>query len=593
MVLGASALGAARSARPQSVSLYAPKPSRQPTYVGSPTCRACHPAEYESFRRTFHRTMTQLANAETIAAPLDGRPLELGGRVHRLEQHGDVVLARLPDPDRTADAALAAIYGSTAARGVIEDVERRVVLTTGSHREQVYWVEGRRPGELRLFPFVWLVREARFIPRRDAFLVAPDAFMPPVRWNSNCIACHAVAGEPGHDVVEDAFDTRTAELGVACEACHGPAGEHVARHRDPVERYRQSSQKAGDRTIVHPARLSPERSAALCGQCHAYAFPKNEHEWWSSGYARSFRAGDTLSASRDLVQTAWMEEAGAHPRIDATTESLFWQDGSIRVGGREYNGLVVSACYLRGEGERKITCTSCHAMHEGDPRGQLAPRRSGDSACAQCHEEGAAHTHHVAGSVGASCTSCHMPKTSYALFSAVRSHKIDSPSVEATMRTKKPNACNLCHLDRSLAWTARLLSEWYGTPPMPRPGDATAKEGTEAREAMEEGAVMALSGDAAVRVLVADALGAPEARGDPEKRAVLLAELVVDPYSAVRFVAMRSLRSLPGYRELDVDFLDPPSVRRALRDRVAKRDLDPAFRALLAARDDRAVTIAE
>ena len=41
----------------------------------------------------------------------------------------------------------------------------------------------------------------------------------------------------------------------------------------------QHARKAADPTIVHPARLSPERSAAVCGQCHAYAYPRDEDEW--------------------------------------------------------------------------------------------------------------------------------------------------------------------------------------------------------------------------------------------------------------------------------------------------------------------------
>lgn len=571
-----------------------PRPTPALGYVSSRACRACHPAEHASFTRTFHRTMTQDATPAAALAPLDGRPLELDGRTLRLARRGDALYATLPDPDVVAEAALARLRGRSEP-GPAPDRERRVVLTTGSHREQVYWVEGRRPGELRLFPFVWLVREARFVPRRDAFLAPEGAPTPPLRWNSNCIACHAVAGEPGHDPERDAFDTRVAELGIAYEACHGPGAEHAERHRDPVTRYLQHARKDGDRTIVNPRRLPPERAAAVCGQCHAYAFPRDEGEWWASGYARSFRAGDLLEASRALIVPAWLEQdaGGAAPSIEATAESLFWPDGTIRVGGREHNALVASPCYERGEGERKLTCTSCHAMHRGDPAGQIAPDRAGDAACTTCHAVSSDHAHHAPGSPGASCLGCHMPKTSYALYSAVRSHRIESPSAESTLRTGKPNACNLCHLDRSLAWTARWLSAWYGAPEVRVP---------DARARTSEGLYGGLAGDAAVRVLVADALGSPEAAraGGTRSQAPVLAELLDDPYAAVRFVAARSLRGLPGYGDLAVDFLAPPEARaRARRDVLARfrergGELDVAVvDALLAARDSRAITIAE
>lgn len=504
----------------------APPPARpgadeRSPYVSSAACLGCHPGEHASFARTFHKKMTQDATPETVLAPL----------VPPFERRGDEVWAD----------------------------GKRVVLTTGSHREQAYWVAGRRAGELALLPFVWMVRDARLVARAEAFLTPPDAPLGETHWGSNCIACHAVAGQPRHDPLRDAFDTRVGELGVACEACHGPGAAHVSRHRDPVERYVQHASKAADPTIVHPGRLPPERSAAICGQCHAYAYPRDEDEWWSRGYSRTFKAGDALEPSRYLLGPDTMGKPGM-PRIEAAVASLFWDDGTIRVGGREYNAIVASKC--------KATCLSCHAMHQGDPAGQIAPERVGDRACTTCHASasyGAAHTHHRDGSPGAACVGCHMPKTSYALLSAVRAHRIDRPSAASTLATGRPNACNLCHLDRSLAWTAERLADWYRTPPL-------AVEGR--RRDVAEGVFGALAGDAAVRVLVADALGSPEAIAATGRswQAPLLAELARDPYAAVRFVAERSRKA--------VDPAAPP--------------LDPALlQALLAARDQHAITIAE
>jgi hypothetical protein len=52
-----------------------------------------------------------------------------------------------------------------------------------------------------------------------------------------------------------------------------------------------------------------------------------------------------------------------------------------------------------------------------------------------------------------------MPYTSYALFKAIRSHQISSPKVEPSARFGTPNACNLCHLDKTLAWSQEKLSD--------------------------------------------------------------------------------------------------------------------------------------
>jgi hypothetical protein len=465
-------------------------------YVTSAACLPCHSGQHASFSRTYHATMTRAATPDAIAAPMDGL----------LERRGTEVWAPREG--------------------------KRVVLVTGSHREQAYWLADARGGaaDATLLPYVWMIGDRRFVPRSEAFLLPPGAPLPDVRWATSCIACHAVAGEPRRA----ALDTRVSELGIACEACHGPGRAHVDKHRDPIARYAQHER--ADPTILHPARLSAERSAALCGQCHAYAYPRDEFEWWSHGYTRTFRPGHPLEPSRTLATPA-------DPLVDLPVDALFWPNGAIRVGGREHNGLVASACYERGTGERKLTCISCHAMHESDPAGQIAPARAGDRACTTCHAKDD-HAHHAA----ALCVDCHMPKTSFALLSAVRSHRIDVPRAEA------PNACNLCHLDRSLRWTAERLMEWFRrSPPARAPFDdvpfAIAQAG---------------AGDAAMRAIVADALRTSAFAGTV--RAAVSSTLARDPYAAVRFIAERAHLSTSG----------PP--------------IDPA---IVAARDLRPITIAE
>lgn len=519
---------AAAALRPREGAPAAPSRPKvgSATYLGSNGCRGCHPSEHASWSRTFHRTMTQDANARTVLAPLDGSA--------GLERRGDLVFAG----------------------------EKRVVLTTGSHREQAYWVAGKRPGELALHPFVYLVREKKVLARKDAFVTPPDHPLNDAHWNSSCIACHAVAGEPGLDAKETEFDTRVAELGIACEACHGPGAAHAEKQRDPFTRYAQ--RKAFDPTIVNPKRLRAEHSSAICGQCHSYAYPRDEEEWWAHGYSRSFRPGDELDSSRFLFR--WTSDTfvmPGQPGLDAEMTSLFWGDGTIRVGGREYNGMVLSPCW-KGEGKQKLGCLSCHAMHEGDPAGQITPEKRGDRACTSCHASTPEHSHHPAGTT--TCVDCHMPKTSYALLSATRSHRIEIPDPSTSAATGKPNGCNLCHLDRSLAWTGKQILRLYERPPR---FAVLPDEPVGVRDA--------LSGDAAVRVLYADAIASPGARAasKPGWQRAILGQLAKDPYAAVRFVAERSLHA-------DPPFLDgPPLVD------------DARLRSLLAGRDDRAVTIAE
>ena len=83
-----------------------------------------------------------------------------------------------------------------------------------------------------------------------------------------------------------------------------------------------------------------------------------------------------------------------------------------------------------------------------------------------------------------------MPHTTYGLLKAIRSHEIDSPSVQSTLSTGRPNACNLCHLNKSLAWTAEHLTSWYGESPVELSDD---------ERTIAASVLWALRGDAAQR----------------------------------------------------------------------------------------------
>jgi predicted CXXCH cytochrome family protein len=443
-------------ARPRAhVAIAGPRVGDDGGYVGSGACRACHPSEHASWSRTYHRTMTQ------------------------------------------------------RGRGLASGERERIAITTGSHHMQGYWTEDEH-GVLRMLPYVYAFDEKKTIPRSEAFLEPPDALQHDVRWSSNCIACHSTAGRPHLD--REGARPSVAELGIACEACHGPGSKHIEREHDPITRWRHV---ASD--IVNPAKLPPDRASAVCGQCHAYAFPRDEEGFFANGYAGAFEPGDALEPSRILLTPAVLEH---DVKLDTDTRNLFWPDGTVRVGGREYNAMILSACYLRGEGERKLTCMSCHSMHASEPDDQLRKDRSVQNACISCHKMPANHAHHENANV--ECVSCHMPKTSYALRTAIRSHRI--------MKTQSPNACNLCHLDKSVSWAMRETTRLWGTPV------------ADIEDALPASAYGLLAADAAERVIWADAFGdskAIAASGTDWERPLLDAA-ARDPYAVIRFIAKRS-----------------------------------------------------
>jgi len=559
-------------------------------YVSSRECAACHPGEHSSWHRSFHRTMTQNATPEAVVGDFGGIELELDGSRYRLEQRGDEFWVRKHlDADRFSD--------------------RRVAMTTGSHHFQCYWMPSGRTRRMKLFDFCYQIAERRWIPFRAVVLAAPEVSrltgVVEAPWNDNCSRCHSVAPQPRVRSPGD-MDTRAAEFGIACEACHGPGERHVERNRDPLYRYRSYLRGEGDPTIVNPARLSHVGASQVCGQCHSVSRFVDPGGWHDTG--TPYRPGQPLEGALELL----------HEDPPAGVDTRFWPDGVVRPNGREYNSLIRSPCFQRGE----LSCLSCHTMHQPVSDGRPSPLwtddqltlgKQGDGGCTQCHTEYVdparlvAHTHHPAESPGSRCYNCHMPNTAYGLQKATRSHEISNPTVAETALAGRPNACNLCHLDRTLAWTNQTLSEWYGTPPAPLDLE---------HERLATGVRWALRGDAAQRALTAWSMGWEPARraAGTDWMGLYLAVLLDDPYDAVRSIAYRSLRTLEPFRDFEYDFMAAPRERRIAARRAVVTwaesgghrssgpellisrpgvAMEPTIYGLLAHRDERPILVVE
>jgi len=552
---------------------------RDEGYAGSESCRECHATNHASWFASYHRTMTQAPGAASVLAPFEGTTPFLEGRAWALAREGEAFYATPFGPD-----------GSSLGP------RTRVALTTGSHHYQIYWL-ATPEGVLEQMPFLWHLAEQRWVPRKSMFVTPPRLDEPETdRWQHVCIKCHATNGTPIHPASES---TRVADLGIACEACHGPGAAHVEwRRRNEAlpEAERGTEEGTG---IVDPSTLDPVRASQVCGQCHAihHFGAEGAHErWLHEGY--DYRPGQDLLARDTLLRgTAERNTVALRAFLEKEPTKLdeyFWSDGQVRVSGREYNGLVESPCYLRGEGERRMSCLSCHAMHAskervaaGWPSDQLRAGMEGPVACLDCHpsfrapEALAAHTRHAPGSSGSDCLNCHMPYTTYGLTKAIRSHTITSPSVAESLATGRPNACNQCHLDRSLGWTADRLAEWFE---QERPAlDAD-------QQTIAASVLWSLTGDAGQRALMAWTLGWEPARAASGTGWMppLLSTLAMDEYDAVRWIAVRSARLDPRWRTLTLDLhLELEEQRNRVRETILSDWLQGA----LDARDDQRAAV--
>jgi hypothetical protein len=544
-------------------------------YVGSQSCRQCHADQYDSWHASYHRKMTQVATPEAVIGDFDDFETTIHGHAMRLTREGDQYFYEGPNLEWAGP------------QHEMPRVKRQIVQTTGSHHMQIYWYTTGKGRVLASLPLVWLNEESQWVPRPAIFLRRQPLRLSsqPGRWNRQCLRCHATNPQVGLQLVGLAAPTReqsenaqthVSEFGISCEACHGPAEQHVEWHI----RKHQIREADQHKDLVVPSQLSAQRSSEVCGQCHGILdFNGMEAfaHWARHGF--KFRPGDQLDNDiRTVVRFDPKDQAAEIDFTNIPKSGLMWSDGMVRVSGREYNGLINSPCFKHDDESNRMTCLSCHSMHEPTDDlaelanwadDQLAPGMRTNQACTQCHVEYRnedillSHTHHQAGSSGSQCYNCHMPHTTYGLLKAMRSHTIDSPTVQASLATGRPNACNACHLDKTLAWSAKYLNQWYGIEEPQLDKD---------QQTIAASALWALKGDAGQRALMAWSMGWPDARevSETDWMTPYIAQLMVDDYEAVRLIATRTMHKQTGFEDLKYNPSAPPQQCFEIILRIAK-----------------------
>lgn len=425
------------------------KPAQNSVYESSGQCRTCHPGRYESWRRTYHRTMTAPATPENMLAPIGPTPVQLKffGYSVKFERSGNAYYAELPFLDRSY---------------------RRFPLlyTIGSRRMQQFAVQdGDRIYRLPVFYSIerrrWMHINEAFFHKKSQGL---EAFLQGYSiWNPNCIFCHNTRPHPGYDPAQKSFRTSVAETGIACEECHAPGQTHMEVNHNPLRRYAYIYRGRRDPTIVHPEHLDKLRAVQVCGQCHGQRLPEPLDR-----INDIMANGDPYVPGTNLFE--YYKPLAATDRLQNFDQFYlrFWKDGSPRLTAYELQGVLGSACFRQAA---SFTCISCHKAHGGDPRGMIVEDMRTDAACTQCHtqyitpEQVRAHTGHKDGS--ATCYSCHMPEIVYGVMTIHPTHLIRNPNPTSTILYDMPNACNLCHLDKSVNWaitaTNKLWKKQYST----------------------------------------------------------------------------------------------------------------------------------
>jgi predicted CXXCH cytochrome family protein len=509
-------------------------------FEGSEGCVDCHADRHESWYRTYHRTMTQQADADSVQGAFDGSNLAYNGLDVRPVKDSEGWWFEYRDPDT---GALLQRIGAKR--------------TVGSNRYQQYLTEDN--GTWYRLHYLWHNEDQEWVHLNHAFLHGDDLDFDQMVsvWDHNCIFCHntgpeprinnleqmqarAARGEPVNAANEATYDSRVAELGISCETCHAPGALHVELNQSLWRRWVLQLTGARDASIVNPEHLSSERSAQICGQCHAQRQPKDVatlQTWLRSG--PTYRAGMNLN---EHVNPVW-QFTEPPPGAPADLYSArFWADGTPRLSAYEYQGLLLSECHSQAE----LGCIDCHSMHGGDPKGMISERNRGNAPCLKCHQEYQpedaliAHTRHPAEGEASLCYNCHMPYATYGVMTTHRSHRIDIPDPAVSAAAGKPNACSNCHQEQSLLWVAEQIKAGWGTElSLPARRDQAPIQ-------TADGYAHMLSGDAAQRAIAAVEAGKPHDRSFQQRVLMVpaLLALLDDRYPSSRRFALHSLRNI-------------------------------------------------
>lgn len=332
---------------------HAPEASVIDQYVGSAACKGCHGALYSEWRKTPHARMVR-------------------------------------DPKRDP-SCLAADFDKGAPFS-----RDRVTYTLGSHWMQRFVVE--KGGRLFVKGAVWL------IPPK-VWDVSASVDKP---WAEYCQGCHTTGFEMGEGT------PRFAELGVGCEACHGPGRLHV--------------EARGRGAIVNPANLGERQRDMICESCHTTGHDRTGQFQFPAGYL----------PGKDL--TKYFKGLLPKPGQDNST---FEGDESYEDRHRQWLFWVRSVLDVRDQ-----NCDVCRNFRGKGGEAQEKPRMTPTEYCLSCHKDvgssSGVHKRHAG--AGLSCLQCHPPLLARGGHRyTVHDHKFLFLEPERRAGTPTDDACKKCH----------------------------------------------------------------------------------------------------------------------------------------------------
>lgn len=486
------------------------------TMVDEQQCQGCHQAQVKDWQGSHHQLAMQAATPETVPADFNDASFSSEGEITRFSRRGDEFWVNTLGADGKA-------------------ADFKVAYTFGIAPLQQYLIEVGN-GRLQALGVAWDTQKSRW------FHLYPGQgvnFKNPLHWskpsqNANfmCVECHTTGYKRNFDAARNSFDSQWNSLGVGCQACHGPASNHVAW-----------AAKKGDLLHAGFAVDLKDKDATVeietCARCHARRAPLGD------GYNVGKRLMDDYLPS-------------------VLTRELYALDGKIKDEVFEHGSFAQSKMADKG-----VRCSDCHNPHSAELK---AP---GNGVCLQCHNtagktavatvdgrglqaknyDSPEHTRHAVGEVGSFCVDCHMPGKFYMGndFRHDHSFSIPRPGDKVSEQFKLWSASEPEHAPRYAESMALVRGG--------RPGAAQALYDQLARNnlpAIQRATLLAelpnYPSEQALKLATSDlANPAPQVRESairaisaflpPAERVALYGPLLRDPVRAVRIIAARDLLS--------------------------------------------------
>lgn len=397
-----------------------------PDYVTSGLCQSCHQDQYQKWHQSHHSWAWREPSSKNLLGNFNKASFKHDGFNYRFLTEGGK-------------------YFVIADNASGESTKYKVHSVVGVTPLQQYLVETEK-GKLQALDVSWDAVQNRWYhlyPDIDTSagngLHWTGAYK---NWNSRCAECHVTGYEKRYDPRKDTYNSVQAEIGVGCEACHGPGEAHMSWAKQP-DKFSASDWQGIDKLGLVPTYKAGDAASEinLCAGCHSRREP--------------------LGANSPPEGAHFTN----HYRLSLLRENLYFPDGQIKDEVYVYGSFLQSKMYTRG-----VRCTNCHDAHTY----QL--KLKGNAICTQCHNpkgnpqfatlkkadyDAPSHHFHETNSEGAACVNCHMPERNYMVVDGRRDHGFRIPRPSLSEKIGAPDVCTGCHQDKSLAWAAASINKQF------------------------------------------------------------------------------------------------------------------------------------